>query len=415
MNSFFGFYQQFMQQFITQIFMPFMQMLPQFGFPTFPGFPPVGQPPVGQPPVGQPPVGQPPVGQPPVGQPPVGQPPVGQPPVGQPPVGQPPVNPPGSTLEDFNYSTLTREQREQLTGFSDREIAIFHLWGRQMNTVGRQNGAIYNSVLDAIQNGTAADGSAFTAEERQLVQQLAAQEMQQFGGFTGRLLDEEFFKVFQKITGEDISQRFSSRPTHFAGEQRALFPQGAGNVDSESWMQAISQQSGLNDFEQSVMRFWGHDPLFSQGKITGMILPMTLVNPNALDRGNINQQNAQALLEADLADDGVANGSSMARAFNSTLDKLYFGTPGTNVQQAQNQAQTIATQNGRSIQQIQQDMTVGVQNAIENFKSFAQQHPILLAGSSIGLAGASAVCPFFAGVGAVASMAMMAQSPQQQQ
>lgn len=394
MNSFFGFYQQFMQQFITQIFMPFMQMLPNLGFPNFPGLPPVAPPPVAPPSVGPPPVAPPPVA--------------------PPPVAPPPVNPPGSTLEDFNYSTLTREQREQLTGFSDREIAIFHLWGRQMNTVGRQNGAIYNSVLDAVQNGTAADGSAFTAEERQLVQQLAAQEMQQFGGFTGRLLDEEFFKVFQKITGEDISQRFASRPTHFAGEQRALFPSGAGNVDSESWMQAISQQSGLNELEQSVMRFWGHDPLFSQGKITGMILPMTLVNPNALDRGNINQQNAQALLEADLADDGVANGSSMARAFNSTMDKLYFGTPGTNVQQVQNEAQTIATQNGRSIQQIQQDMTVGVQNAIENFKSFAQQHPILLAGSSIGLAGASAVCPFFAGVGAVASMAMMAQSPQQQ-
>lgn len=322
-----------------------------------------------------------------------------------------PTPSPGPTkpedLTTLNYRNLSRTERENLTGLTDREIAIFHLWGRQMSTVGQQNGAIYNSVLDAVKNGKAADGSEFTAEERKLVQELSAKEKQQFGGFTGRILDEEFFKVFQKITGADISQRFANRPVHFAGEQRALFPAGSGELDSDSWTKALSQQSGLSDFEESVIRFWGHDPLFSQGKITGQVLPMTLVNPNSLDKGSANQTNARELLKADLADDGVNNGSSLAGAFNSMLDKLYFGTGGTSIQQVQRTAQTQALQRGRSMQQIQRDVTFGVQNAIDSFKAMAKDHPIIMTAGAMGIAGATAICPFFAGMGAAAAAGAM--------
>ncbi|MBY0405536.1 MAG: hypothetical protein K2X66_16660 [Cyanobacteria bacterium] len=340
-----------------------------------------------------------------------------RPPLPQPtptPVSPTPTPNPGSDLTTVDYRKLTKPERQDISSFSDRERAIFHLWGRQMSTVGQQNGAIYNSVLDAVKNGKAADGSEFTPAERQLVQELAAKEKQQFGGFTGRLLDEEFFKIFGKITGQDISQRFANRPTHFAGEQRALFPQGKGDVDSDSWINAIAQQSGLNSMESSILRFWGHDPLISEGKITGKILPMTLLNSNALDKGQGNQANAKALLEADMADDGVNNGSSIATGFSSMLDKLYFGGPGLTTDQVKNQAVQTGLRKGRSMAQIQKDMTTGVQNALSDFKDFAKKHPIMLAGSAAGMMTAMAVCPFCAGLaGAAAAGGMMSGSLKQ--
>jgi hypothetical protein len=200
----------------------------------------------------------------------------------------------------------------------------------------------------------------------------------------------------------------ANRPTHFAGNQRALFPQGAGSVDSDQWINAISSQSGLNNFEQSVLRMWGHDPLFSDGKITGRVFAMTLVNPNSLDKGNINKQNAESLLKADMVDDGQNNGSVFVSSFSDVLMKLYFGAEGTNANKVQNQAVSTAQRNGRTMQQIQQDLSTGVQRAINDFKSFAEKHPILLTGGALGMMGAVAACPFCAGLGAAAAVGAMA-------
>lgn len=294
---------------------------------------------------------------------------------------------PAPKIGDVDFRQLDSDQRTQLSGLDDHDRAVLHLWGRQMSIVGFQNGNIYNTVLE--------DPSSFKPAEVQLINQLAAKDQQEFGGITGKALDQEFFKVYQKITGVDISSKYGNAPVHFA-DGVAKFPDGT--VDSPEWEAKLEKQNGLNTFENEVLRLWGHNPLFT-GKVDGAILPFTLDDNKALDFG-VNKNDVRSLLNADLASDGVLNGDSLKNSFVDVLDKVYFNQGGTTAGKVMQQARTEAAQNGRTPQQVMQSMTTGVQQAMSNIGDLMKRHPAITGLTAGGLMAATAVCPFLAGMGA---------------
>ncbi len=221
-----------------------------------------------------------------------------------------------------NYRELSLEQRQSLSGLSDRERGILHLWGIQMTSGGKQDGGIYLNVM--------ANPDQFQAAEVELARELAARDHAQYGGVTGKALDQEFFGVYQKVTGQDISQRYGNSPVNFA--------QGPVNMDNR-----LTGNNGMSGFENAVIRLWGHDPLFNGGKIDGSVLSYTLDSPNALDAG-LNKADVQALLTADLSSDGLRNGDSLEGAFAGVLDKLYLGGPGTSAQAVLSAAEQKASE-----------------------------------------------------------------------
>jgi hypothetical protein len=304
------------------------------GVPT-PGYGGGVQPPgYGAPPGGgvQPPgYGTPPGGgvQPPGhGTPPGGgvQPPgYGTPPGGgvQPPgYGTPPgegVEPGLGPIPDVDYRDLNLEQRRELSGLSDRERAILHLWGIQMASEGSNDGGVLLNVEN--------NPNGFTEAEQQLAQELLAQERAANGGqVSGQSLDQEFFELYEKISGVDVSDRYANAPIRFAD----------GPVDMEN---RLTGDNGLNSFENQVLQLWGHSPLFNDGVIDGNIMQYALDNPDSRLEVGLRDEDLQGLLEADRTDDGVVNGTSLENAFIDTLDRLYYdGAPEASLGRTMNDA-----------------------------------------------------------------------------
>jgi hypothetical protein len=217
---------------------------------------------------------------------------------------------------NFDYKTLSTQERTQVSGMTPEQRAALHLWGIQMGSAGKQDGGVYLNVLQNPQ--------AFQPAEVALVQKLAAQEMAQFGGYTGKALDQAFFGVYGQLTGKDVSQRYAGAPINFA--------QGPVNMANRQ-----TGQNGLSNFENSVMQLWGHNPLFTGGKIDGSILDYSLNSPNVLE-ANLNRNDVLALRDMDLASDGVLNGDSLEKNFIEVMDKVYMGDAGASVQGGMNAA-----------------------------------------------------------------------------
>ncbi|HYV43984.1 MAG TPA: hypothetical protein VFA20_03940 [Myxococcaceae bacterium] len=226
---------------------------------------------------------------------------------GQPAVG---INP------NVNYQQLSTQQRNQMSGMTEEQRAVLHLWGIQMGSSGHQDGGVYLNVLNNPQQ--------FKPAEVAAAQKLAAQDMAQYGGYTGKSLDNAFFGVYQQLTGKDISQRYANSPINFA--------QGPVNMQNRQ-----TGQNGLTNFDNEVMQLWGHSPLFTGGKIDGSILEYSLNSPNAME-ANLNKGDLQALEQMDMASDGVLNGDSLEKNFVQVLDRMYLGGADASVQGGMNAA-----------------------------------------------------------------------------
>lgn len=214
---------------------------------------------------------------------------------------------------DLDFSKLSKAERTNLSGLNDTQRGALHLWGIQVTSEGKNNGGIYFNVLENPGN--------FQKAEVDLVRNLYNQEMAMFGGVTGKLLDQQFFGVYGKMTGEDISQRYGNRPIEFA--------KGPVNMDNR-----ISGNNGLSSFDNTVIRLWGHDGL-DNGAQDGSVAEYTLNSDFALDkvdgsRGALAKGEVEALLAADLKD-GKRDGNALNSAFIDSLDKIYFGGEGANV------------------------------------------------------------------------------------
>ncbi|OED36072.1 hypothetical protein AB833_28730 [Chromatiales bacterium (ex Bugula neritina AB1)] len=219
----------------------------------------------------------------------------------------------GPDDRDIDFSTLTAEQRTDM-GLNATDRGILHLWGRQMISAGKQDGGIYTTVLGPDGTGSGWDNKAEVA----LVQNLRAQEQELFGGDTGYLLDQAFFDLHGSRTGEDLSARYADRAINFS--------QGATDITND--IGKLQERTGLDQFQQGVLRLYGHDPLMD-GQWDGSVLAYTIDNDNSLDgvthsEGNTIDNVAQDLFNADINDDGVNNGSSLNNAFISVLDSLYL-------------------------------------------------------------------------------------------
>jgi hypothetical protein len=297
----------------------------------------------------------------------------------------------------IDFRELSSDERSAM-GLNDRDRAVLHLWGRQMIAEGKQNGAILNTVMDTV-NG-AGDGQSVVAKQAEvdLARELISRDQAEFGGITGKSLDQEFFKVFQKITGKDISAKYSDTPVEFANGRRALLPDA--DVDSADWERQLQQNNGLNGTENALLRLWGHDPLMNGGRIDGSILAYTLeAGDSPLDRG-LNKGIVEDLLKSDLMSDGIVNGDSLEFGFGKVLDKLYNKGPTTTLESIRTHAMETAQRIGRTAQQIASDTTTGVQKALDDVSNFVQNHPVATAASVGGMLAATAVCPFLAGLGA---------------
>jgi hypothetical protein len=315
------------------------------------------------------------------------------------------TNPAGSTEAgipiptELDFRELNATQRTEL-GLDDRDRAVLHLWGRQMIAEGKQNGAILNTVMDQVQKGQTDNTVVLKPAEVSLAQELIAKDTAEYGGVTGKSLDQEFFRVFSKISGKpeaELAQKYGGAPLAFANGKIAKLPDAP--VDSAQWEQQLEAQNGLNGFENTALRLWGHDPLFNGGKIDGSVLAYTLNSSTSLDKG-INKDDVRTLLSSDLAIDGVVNGDSMKMAFDSVLDKLYNGGPGTTAKQITTQAEAKAQANGRTVADITQSVTTGMKEALTSAANQIKDHPVISAAAVGGLATAAAVCPFLAGMGA---------------
>ncbi len=303
--------------------------------------------------------------------------------------------PEAKVIGDINYRNLNLEERRKLSNMSDRERAVLHLWGRQMIAEGKQDGGILLTVLESAQTGQN-DGTVLTENaEVLLAQELVAKEKERFGAVTGRTLDEEFFKLYEKLTGKDISARYANAPLHKADGPTRMPKQF--RLDSPEWESALQEQSGLNGFENSVLRLWGHNPLFT-GNIDGSILAFTLANEKSLDPG-LNKADVRNLLEADMVADGKLNGDALEKAFVDVMDKMYLGTEGASVEKTKQFALDRARALKRTAQQIKQSTTEGVQDAIKSVGKTMKDHPVLTGISISGLLTAAIICPFLAGLG----------------
>jgi hypothetical protein len=255
------------------------------------------------------------------GLPPAGSPPVGAPPSGGVTPGQPPAA--GAPIPvGVNYQNLSTAERNAMSGMSERERGVLHLWGIQMGSAGKQDGGV---LLNVLQNP-----GMFKPAEVQIAQELAAKEQQMYGGITGKSLDGEFFGLYQKLTGKDISQRYGNAPINFA--------QGPVNLGNRQ-----TGANGLSNFDNEVLQLWGHSPLFTGGKIDGSILNYAMNSPNRMEV-NLNQNDLKALWDADLASDGVINGDSLENAMVDVLDRVYLGAPSATPQKTLNDAMQEAAQ-----------------------------------------------------------------------
>ncbi len=222
----------------------------------------------------------------------------------------------GGISTGVSYQSLSNAERNVASGMDEHQRAVLHLWGIQMGAAGHQDGGVLLNVLN--------NPSGFKPAEVELAKELAAREQAMYGGITGKSLDQAFFGLYQQLTGKDISQRYGNAPVRFA--------QGPVNMDNR-----LTGANGLNQFENEVLQLWGHSPLFNGGKIDGSILGYAMNSNNRMEV-NLNQQDLQALWDADLASDGVINGDSLENAMVDVLDRVYLGAPSASVQRTMNDA-----------------------------------------------------------------------------
>lgn len=322
------------------------------------------------------------------------------------PPGSLPGGPPGQPAiqaPNVDFRQLNDQQRTQISNLTDRERAILHLWGRQMIAKGGQDGGILLTVQENLQNGQNGGSVVVRPAEAQLAQELIAKDMQEFGGVTGKNLDREFFNIMAtKFNEPELAQRYGNSPVFFAAND----PNGAAAklpeqfpVDSPEWEAAMSRRNGLNSFENGVLRLWGHDTL--DGGVDGSVLAFTLMGGNnPLDRG-MDKGIADALLKSDAAD-GRIDGSSIKSSFKNVMDKLYLGPtqPGASVQRTFADAEVRGQTLGLTVQQMAQNMQLGMIQAADIAKDFAQNHPMITAAGAGGLMAATAICPFLGGLAA---------------
>ncbi len=231
--------------------------------------------------------------------------------------------PPGGAIDpNLNYQSLNSEQRTQLSGMNERERAALHLWGIQMGSAGKQDGGVLLNVMN--------NPEQFKPAEVALAKELIAKDQAQYGGVTGKALDQEYFGLYQKLTGKDISQRYGNAPVNFA--------QGPVNMGNRQ-----TGANGLNNFENEVLQLWGHSPLLSGGKIDGSILAYSMNSPNKMEV-NLNQADLKGLFDADMASDGVLNGDSLENAMVDVMDRVYLGAPSANMNKTMNDALEQAAQ-----------------------------------------------------------------------
>jgi hypothetical protein len=216
----------------------------------------------------------------------------------------------------IDYRTLNKEERREQSGLSDRDRAVLHLWGIQMTSKGSQDGGVLLNVRE--------NPNQFQEAEVKLASELRSRDQQAHGGVTGRSLDQEFFGLYERMTGDDISEKYQAAPVQFA----------KGPVDMNA---RLTGANGLSKFENQVLQLWGHSPLFNGGRIDGNILDYALDSKNTLE-ANLVRSDVEALKEADLRSDGVLDGDSLENAFLDTLDHLYLGGPEASVERTMNDA-----------------------------------------------------------------------------
>jgi len=293
--------------------------------------------------------------------------------------------------KNFHDESLTERTAD---GLDDHDRAIIHLWGRQIISAGKQDGGILLNVEGNVNH-------TFTAEEHKVADDLIAQDKAKYGGITGKSLDEEFFKIMQKMhPGVTLNTaKWLNTPVNFA----------TGPVNMISDVSNLQKQTGLSEFDQGVLRLWGHDPLMNGGKIDGSVLAYTVGNPNALDNiangGNPDKTEdvdidniATGLLKADLTQDGVRNGDSLSYAFGRVLDKVYLGKTDDNMTNVQKNAETKAAAAKRTPTQIAGDVAKGMKQAATDTAQIIKDHPFLSASAVAAAAAAGSVCPFLGGL-----------------
>lgn len=229
---------------------------------------------------------------------------------------------------------------------NDSQRAALHVWGIQAGSAGKNNGGVYFNVLN--------NPEQFKPEEVALVRRLYAEEMATYGGITGKALDREFFNLYKDMTGKDISARYANRPIEFAT--------GPVNLDNRT-----TGNNGLSQFDNAVIRFWGHDRL-DNGQNDGSIVQFSLNSQGRTMDSDIvaNQRgNVEALLASDAADDGVRNGSALENSFIDSLDRIYLGGPGANVQQTMARAGIDSVSVGSIVDQIRNQPIPGIPPGID--------------------------------------------------
>jgi len=217
-----------------------------------------------------------------------------------------------------NPRALGQQERTRISQLDEGQRAALHLWGIQAGSEGKNNGGVYFNVLN--------NPNQFKPAEVELVRRLYDQEMQMYGGVTGRLLDREFFGLYEGMTGKDISGRYANRPLEFAN--------GPVNMENRT-----TGRNGLGEYDNLVIRLWGHDR-WDNGANDGSIVEFTARNERSLDADIANRQrgNLNALLAADYADDGRRDGSALERAFVDSMDRIYLGGPGADANKTMGEA-----------------------------------------------------------------------------
>lgn len=320
-------------------------------------------------------------------------------------------------LRDMNYSDMKQaEERVAFNGLSRDSAAIIHLGGRaHISEKETENGVsgsarIYNNVL--------APGTKFSPEEQALAKKWQASEISQHGFATGENLDKAFIQelgIRDGISAQKLQQYTDAVDARVAKLDKAAAssPELKAKIiqDSQTPINMIDDvdklegQSGLTADEQAAYRLAGHSVLFSgTGQVNGDILPITLGNAKALDgrkaAANIDPQ-VRKLMNADFADDGKLNGTSLRAANEVVMDKVFLGGAGlTGKDDITRRGNAVAKANGRTPQQIRQSIMQGGKQALTDFKNMAKDHsPAMLAGAAT-MAGAAAICPFLGGMAA---------------
>lgn len=238
---------------------------------------------------------------------------------------------------------VSSAERTSISQLNDQGRAVLHLWGRQITAGGGQDGSIYFNVLNDREG-------KFTPAEHALVERLYQQEMQTYGGVTGKGLDAHFFGLMKEMTGEDVAARYANSPVKFSdGRPVDLSLQATNN-------------NGLGEFANGVLRLWGHDRL-DNARNDGSILQLTLQNPNAFDK-DLNKDLVRGLLAADVAD-GKQDGSSLATAFRQTLDQVYLGRQGGNLDQTLAMSGIDRTTVGSIMDRIKNNQIPGIPPGID--------------------------------------------------